>query len=270
MSNYQTLNLTLDGGTDGATTSRKVAIVTVNRPEKLNALNAQVIDELGRCFASLGEDREIGAVVLTGSGEKAFVAGADIKELAAQSPQQMLGTSTLGQRVFLSIERLGIPVIAAINGYALGGGLELAMGCPLRTASENAKLGLPEITLGILPGYAGTQRLVRLVGRAKALEMMLTGEPIGAAEAQRLGLVNQVFPAAELLPKTLELARKLATKAPLAVRAILRAVNEGTEQPLARGGALEAELFSELAGTQDTQEGLRAFLEKRPARFKGE
>lgn len=261
MSDYQTLNVTLDG---------KVAIVTVNRPEKLNALNAQVIDELGRCFAALAENREIGAIVLTGSGEKAFVAGADIKELAAQSPSQMLATSATGQRVFLSIERLGIPVIAAVNGYALGGGLELAMACTLRTASENAKLGLPEITLGILPGYAGTQRLVRLVGRGKALEMMLTGEPIGAQDALRLGLVNHVFPAAELQPKTLELARKLASRAPLAARAILRAVNEGTEQPLARGSQLEAELFSELAGTQDTQEGLRAFLEKRQAQFKGQ
>lgn len=247
-----------------------VAVVTIHRPEKLNALNASVIAQLHRAFLALKHDPETRAVVLTGAGEKAFVAGADIKELAAQSPASMLETSTSGQQAFLEIERLGKPVIAAINGYALGGGLEVAMSCTFRTASESAKLGLPEVTLGILPGYAGTQRLVRLVGKGKAMEMMLTGDPINAQEAFRLGLVNHVFPAAELLPSTLAIAQKLASRAPLAVAAILEAGNAALDRSLQDGGRLESELFCRLAATKDTQEGLRAFLEKRPAVFKGE
>lgn len=247
-----------------------VAIVTISRPEKLNALNAAVIGQLHRAFLLLKHDPESRAVVLTGAGEKAFVAGADIKELAAQTPAQMLATSTHGQQAFLEIERLGKPVIAAINGYALGGGLEVAMSCTFRTASDNAKLGLPEVTLGILPGYAGTQRLVRLVGKGKAMELMLTGDPISAAEAHRLGLVNHVFPATELLEKTIVIAEKLAARAPLAIAAILEAGNAALDHSLADGGRLESELFCRLAATQDTQEGLRAFLEKRPAVFKGE
>jgi enoyl-CoA hydratase len=247
-----------------------VAVLSIHRPEKLNALNAAVIAQLHRAFLKLKHDAAARAIVLTGAGEKAFVAGADIKELAAQSPAEMLRTSAEGQQAFLEIERLGKPVIAAINGYALGGGLELAMSCTFRTAAENAKVGLPEVTLGILPGYAGTQRLVRLVGKGKALEMMLSGDAISASEAHRLGLVNHVFPAAELLPKTLEIAQKLATRAPLAIAAILEAGNAALDRSLQDGGRLESELFCRLAATSDTQEGLRAFLEKRPAQFKGE
>ncbi len=255
------LKIEIDGG---------VAVVTVNRPDKLNALNAAVIDQLGRCFAALKDDAAVRAVVLTGAGEKAFVAGADIKELAAQDPNQMLATSQQGQRVFASIESLGKPVLAAINGFALGGGLELAMACTMRMASETAKLGLPEVTLGILPGYAGTQRLVRLVGKGKAIEMMLVGEPIVAAEAHRLGLVNHVYSQSDLLAKTREIAQKLSQRAPLAVAAILEAGNAAIDNTLADGSMLESELFCRLAATKDTQEGLRAFIEKRPARFQGQ
>jgi enoyl-CoA hydratase len=254
------LQVAVDGG---------VARVTINRPDKLNALNGEVMAALDGAFAEFGADAAVRAIVLTGAGEKAFVAGADIKELSSLSPLECGAIAARGQQVFARIERLGKPVIAAINGFALGGGLEMALACTFRTASTKARLGLPEITLGILPGYGGTQRLPRVVGRGRALEMMLTGEPIDAQEAFRIGLVNRVFEPEQLLPETLKIAAKLAKQAPVAARSILQAVNDGNDQPLAAGLALEAALFGQLASSADTKEGLQAFVEKRAARFVG-
>ncbi len=246
-----------------------VALVTVNRPEKLNALNTALVRQLGECFAALKRDAAVRVVVLTGAGEKAFVAGADIAELSALAPIDGGRTSAAGQATFTAIERLGKPVIAAINGYALGGGLELAMACTLRTAAKTAKLGLPEITLGIIPGYGGTQRLPRLVGLGRANELMLRGAPISADEAWRIGLVNHVFEPAELLPKTLELAKDLATRAPIATRFILDAANSGGDLGLDQGQAHEAALFGWIMSTADTKEGLKAFVEKRKPQWRG-
>lgn len=251
-------------------TADRIATLTIHRPEKLNALNGAVIEQLHGAFERLRADAAVGCVVVQGAGDKAFVAGADIRELAMKSPAEMQTASARGQQVFLAIEQLGKPVIASIQGFALGGGLELAMACHLRIASNKAKLGLPEITLGILPGYGGTQRLVRLAGKAKAIEMMLTGEPIAAEEALRVGLVHQVCEPEQLAAKTRELAEKLASRAPIAVRFILQAVNEGADQPLPQGLALEAELFGTIAATADTKEGLKAFLEKRKPAFRGQ
>lgn len=247
-----------------------VAVVTISRPEKLNALNADVMKALDECVASLKDDAGTRCVVLTGAGEKAFVAGADIGELAAKSSLQAEKVAADGQKIFLSIERLGKPVIAAINGFALGGGMELALACTFRTASKNAKLGLPEITLGIIPGYGGTQRLPRLVGRGQALEMILTGGMMDASEAHRIGLVNHVYEPEDLLEETLSIARKLAAQAPISTRFILEAVNRGTDLSLSDGCALEATLFGLIASSSDTKEGLTAFLEKRKAEFTGE
>src|SRR5688572_14572385 len=202
-----------------------VATITVNRPKVLNALNAGTLDELRRVILALKHDDGVRVVVLTGAGEKSFVAGADINELAVQTPVGGREHARSGQRVLDQIEQMGKPVIAAINGYAFGGGCELAMACTLRVASETAKLGQPEINLGLIPGYAGTQRLTRLVGRGVALEILLTGDAIGAAEAHRIGLVNRVVPAAELMAEAKKLAQQLATKAPVASRFIIDAVN---------------------------------------------
>jgi len=246
-----------------------VARVTVNRPDKLNALNADVIGALDATFGEFQADDAVRAVVLTGAGEKAFVAGADIGELAELSPLEAGEISAVGQGVFARIERLGKPVIAAINGFALGGGLELALACTFRTASTNARMGLPEINLGIIPGYGGTQRLPRFVGKGRALQIMLTGDPIDATEAHRIGLVNHVFEPGELLPATMTLAAKLAAKAPVATRFILDAVHDGNDQPLDAGAAFEASLFGMIASTHDTKEGLKAFLEKRKPDFRG-
>jgi enoyl-CoA hydratase len=209
------------------------------------------------------------AVVLTGAGDKAFVAGADIGELAEETPVAGRDRALRGQHVLDLIERLGKPVIAAINGVALGGGCELAMACTLRLAADTARLGQPEINLGLMPGYAGTQRLPRLVGKGRALELLLTGEPIGAEEAWRIGLVNRVVPAAELRAEAVRLAHALAAKAPVAMRFILDAVHRGLELPLAEAQALEATLFGLVATTEDMREGTRAFLEKRRAVFTG-
>ena len=252
-------------GVDGA-----VAVVIIDRQDKLNALNGAVMCELAEAFERLKEDDDVRAVVLTGAGSKAFVAGADIGELEKNSPLEGAQTSAFGQLVFQRIERLGKPVIAAINGFALGGGLELAMACTFRTASEKARVGLPEITLGIIPGYGGTQRLPRLVGRGRALEMMLTGDMIDAAEAHRIGLVNHVFAPDALLDETRAIAAKLADRAPIATRFILEAVDRGTEQPLDDAQRAEATMFGLIASTRDTREGLRAFLEKRKPDFQGE
>ncbi len=246
-----------------------IGYVTVNRPQKLNALNRQVMEDLHSCFLTLQKDDEVRAVIITGAGDKAFVAGADINELAAQTPVEGKETSTRGQKTLDLIENLGKPVIAAINGYALGGGCELALACTLRIAAESARLGQPEVKLGIIPGYAGTQRLPRLVGKGRALEMILTGEPVTAQDAYRLGLVNQVVPAQELMPAAEKLAQKILANAPLAVQFALEAVNHGMEMPEAEGQFLEATLFGLCCTTADMKEGTRAFLEKRPAIFVG-
>jgi enoyl-CoA hydratase/carnithine racemase len=246
-----------------------IGYVTVNRPEKLNALNQKTMDELRECFEGIERDDEVRAVILTGAGEKAFVGGADINELAVQTPVEGKETSVRGQKILDLIEHLGKPVIAAINGYALGGGCELALACTIRIASENARLGQPEVKLGIIPGYAGTQRLPRLIGKGRALEMVLSGDPISAAEAYRIGLVNQVVPAQDLIATAEKLAQKILANAPLAVKFALEAVNHGLEMTEAEGQFLEANLFGLCCTTADMKEGTRAFLEKRTARFTG-
>jgi enoyl-CoA hydratase len=246
-----------------------VAIVTINRPKVLNALNAKTLDELRRAALDLRSDDTVRAIVLTGAGEKSFVAGADINELAVQTPTGGREHALTGQHVFDLVENLGKPVIAAINGYALGGGCELAMACTLRLAADTARLGQPEINLGLIPGYAGTQRLSRLVGKGRALELILTGAPITALEAERIGLVNRVLPAADLLPEAKKLAQQLATNAPVASRYIINAVNKGMEMPFAEACVFEATLFGLVASTDDMKEGTAAFLEKRKPEFKG-
>jgi enoyl-CoA hydratase/carnithine racemase len=246
-----------------------VAILTVNRPKVLNALNTQTLDELRRAILDLKHDAAVRAVILTGAGEKSFIAGADINELATQTPTTGREHAIAGQHVLDLVEHLGKPVIAAINGYALGGGCELAMACTIRIASDTAKLGQPEINLGLIPGYAGTQRLTRIVGRGRALELLLTGEPISAQEAHRLGLVNRVVAAADLMVEAKKLAATLASKAPVAVRYILEAVHKGVEMPFAQAQIFEATLFGLVASTEDMREGTTAFLEKRKADFKG-
>lgn len=246
------------------------ALVTVNRPQVLNALNASTLDELGRVMRELGDDPAVRAVIVTGAGEKAFVAGADISELADLPPARAQEHARMGQRVFDLIENLGKPVIAAINGFALGGGCELAMACTLRLAASTARLGQPEVNLGIPPGFAGTQRLARLVGKGVALEMLLTGRHITADEAHRIGLVNRVVAPGDLLTEARALATELAGKAPLAARFILDAVNRGTDVSFEQGAFLEASLFGLAFSTADMREGTRAFLDKRKPAFKGE
>jgi enoyl-CoA hydratase len=245
------------------------AIVTISRAKVLNALNTRTLDELGRAILEIKQDESVRVVILTGAGERSFVAGADINELAVQTPTSGREHALAGQRVFDLIENLGKPVIAAINGFALGGGCELAMACTLRLAADSARLGQPEIALGLIPGYAGTQRLPRLVGKGKAMEMILTGAPIAADEAQRIGLVNRVVPAAELMAEARKLAGQLAKSAPIAMRYIINAVNQGVEMPFAEACQYEATLFGLVASTQDMKEGTAAFLEKRSAVFKG-
>ena len=246
-----------------------VALVTVNRPAKMNALNALTIAELGHAMAGLGADEAVRAVVLTGAGEKAFVAGADIDELAAQTPMQGKDHAAAGQRVFAAIENLGKPVVAALNGFTLGGGCELAMACTMRIAADTARLGQPEVNLGLTPGFAGSQRLPRLVGRGIALELLLTGDMISATRAYEIGLVNKVVPAGDLRAEAMKLAVTLASKAPVAVRYILEAVHHGAEMPLADAQHLEATLFGLISSTDDMKEGTRAFLEKRKADWTG-
>ena len=246
-----------------------VAVVTINRPNVLNALNSQTVDELRRVMLELQRDEEVRAIVLTGAGEKSFVAGADINELAVQTPTGGREHALAGQHVFDVIENLGKPVIAAINGFALGGGCELAMACTLRIAADSARIGQPEINLGLIPGYAGTQRLPRLVGKGKAMEMILTGAPIGADEALRIGLVNRVVPAANLMTEARSLAAQLAASAPVAIRYIINAVNKGMEMAFAEACQYEATLFGLVASTDDMREGTKAFLEKRKPQFKG-
>jgi enoyl-CoA hydratase len=246
-----------------------VAVVTINRPKVLNALNTQTLDELRRVVLALKHDDGVRAVVMTGAGEKSFVAGADINELSVQSPTGGREHALRGQHVLDLIENMGKPVIAALNGYALGGGCELAMACTIRLAADSARLGQPEINLGIIPGYAGTQRLSRLVGRGRALELLLTGDQITAQEAHRLGLVNRVVPAADLMTEARKLAAALAARAPVAMRYIIDAVNKGLQMSFAEAQVYEATLFGLVASTDDMREGTRAFLEKRKAEFKG-
>ncbi|MBI4913074.1 MAG: enoyl-CoA hydratase/isomerase family protein [Acidobacteria bacterium] len=246
-----------------------IAWVTLNRPEKLNALNAEVLKELELAFASLEHDDAVGVVVLTGAGEKAFVAGADIAELAKLDTAAARRLALAGQAVFERIASLPKPVIAAVNGFALGGGCELALACHVRVASDNARFGLPEVSLGLIPGYGGTQRLPRLVGQGVALDMILSGEMVPAAEALRMGLVSRVFPQAELLAGAEKVARTMLSRGPLALRSALDAVSQGLEMPLEKGLLFEAALFGLLAATQDMKEGTAAFVEKRPARFQG-
>jgi enoyl-CoA hydratase/carnithine racemase len=246
-----------------------VATVTINRPAVLNALNTQTLDELRRAMLDLKQDEGVRVVVLTGAGPKSFVAGADINELAVQTPTSGREHALAGQQAFDLIETLGKPVIAAINGYALGGGCELAMACTLRIAADTAKLGQPEINLGLIPGYAGTQRLPRLVGKGKAMELILTGAPIAADEALRIGLVNRVVPAADLLNDARALAAQLAKNAPIAMRYIINAINAGMEIPFGEACQYEATLFGLVASTDDMREGTAAFLGKRKPEFKG-
>jgi enoyl-CoA hydratase len=246
-----------------------VAMTTINRPDKLNALNATVIAELGDVAGRLESDAAIRGMILTGAGSKAFVAGADIGEIAAQGPVDGKERSLAGQRVFRRLERCGKPVIAAVNGFALGGGCELAMACHLRIAGEQAKFGQPEVKLGIGPGYGATARLPRLVGRGRALELLLTGQMIDAQDAWRIGLVNRVVPADRLMTESEQVLRAILENGPLAVRACLEAVDAGLDAGLDEALLLEANLFGLLSGTADMREGTAAFLEKRKADFKG-
>lgn len=256
-------NIRLETDQDG------IALVIVNRPEKLNALNRDTMAELSDAFTRAREEAAIRAVIVTGAGEKAFVAGADIKELAALSAVEARGFALRGQAIFRALETLPKPTVAAVNGFALGGGLELAMSCAIRVASPNAKFGQPEVKLGVVPGYGGTQRLPRLVGRGRAIDMLITGEPIDAAEAYRIGLVNYVTPLEELLPFCRSWAHKVLANGPKAVALALEAVDVGLDCGLEEGLRFEGAAFGITAATEDRVEGTRAFLEKRKAAFAG-
>ena len=246
----------------------RVATLTINRPDKLNALNAATIGELGNAIDEIRTRDDIAGAILTGAG-RAFVAGADISELAAQTPMQAKQRALRGQRVFRQFETSPKPVVAAVNGFALGGGCELAMSCHVRIGSDTAKFGQPEVKLGICPGYGGTQRLPRLVGMGRALQLLMTGEIIDAAEAYRIGLVNRVVPGTDLLASADALVRQMLANAPLALASCIETVVRGTEIPLDDALNLEANHFALLAGSQDMAEGARAFLEKRPPVFAG-
>ncbi len=258
---YQTLLTELQEGT---------LVITINRPEKMNALNKEVIEELGKAMDAAIADKAVSTIILTGAGEKAFVAGADISEFTAL---EAAGGAALAQKgqdlVFDKIENSPKPVIAAVNGFSLGGGCELAMACHFRVASENAKFGQPEVNLGLIPGYGGTQRLTQLIGKGKTMELMMTGDMIGAAEAKERGLVNHIFPIADLLVEAKKIAQKIQTKAPLAIAAVIACVNEAAMAE-SNGFNNEIDRFGKLFATLDMKEGVNAFLEKRKAIFKGE
>jgi enoyl-CoA hydratase len=246
-----------------------IAYVTLNRPKVLNALNRRTWEDLREAFEDAREDSAIRGVILTGAGDKAFIAGADIGELSKVTAVEAEESSTFGQGVLNLIENLGKPVVAAINGFALGGGCETAMACTIRVATENAKFGQPEVKLGVLPGGGGTQRLPRLVGKGRALQLILSGEMISAQEAYRIGLVNEVVPAADLITRAEAILKQIFANAPIAVRYSLEAVNKGLETSQAEGFALEASFFGLCAATQDKQEGTQAFLQKRAPQFQG-
>ncbi|HEX8244417.1 MAG TPA: enoyl-CoA hydratase-related protein [Longimicrobium sp.] len=255
-------NLTLD-------VQDRIAVLSVNRPDKLNALNEQTIRELGQAFDEITGRDDVGGVILTGVGEKAFVAGADIAELVRMGPVDGIEVSRLGQQVFRRIELSRKPVIAAVNGFALGGGCELALACHLRIASENAQFGLPEVKLGIIPGYGGTLRLPRIVGKGRALELMLTAQFVKADEAYRIGLANKVVPHAELMDTARKTMATILANGPIAVGLAIECATRGMEMSVDDGLALESNLFGLLAATNDMREGMRAFLEKRKAEFTG-
>ncbi len=246
-------------------TYNKVALITINRPKSLNALNASVITELSNAVKHFAQDKDVRAIIITGSGEKSFVAGADIKEFSDFGKEQAEALAKNGQEIlFDTIENLSKPVIAAINGFALGGGLELAMACHIRYASENAKLGLPEVTLGLIPGYGGTQRLPKLVGKGLANEMIFSAKMISAKKAQEIGLVNEVFPSEELIEKTKELAHLISRNSPEAISKAIKAINLSDTE---NGFEIEIRSFGELFETKDKKEGVNAFLEKRKPNF---
>jgi enoyl-CoA hydratase len=260
MPDYQNLLLDVRDG---------IATLTVNRPDKLNALNRATLVEMGEAVREVRERAEVRGAIVTGSGAKAFAAGADIAELARMGPVDGVEVSRLGQRVFREIELSRKPVIAAVNGFALGGGCELALACHLRIAADNARFGLPEVKLGIIPGYGGTLRLPRIVGKGRALEMILTGEMIDAQEAHRIGLANRVVPQAELLDQARALLQAILANGPVALGLAIECATRGLEMDLDDGLALESNLFGLLAATEDMREGMTAFLEKRAAEFKG-
>lgn len=247
-----------------------VAVVTINRPAALNALNREVLDELAAVFAELKKNSDVACVVLTGSGSKAFVAGADITEMQALDAVSAEHFAKLGHTILNTIENFPKPVIAAVNGFALGGGCELAMACDIRIAAENARFGQPEVNLGVIPGFGGTLRLARLVGKGRAKELIFTGDMIDAQEAYRIGLANKVATAEELLAKARKMATKIASKGPVAVRLAKESVDNGLEMDLDRAGRFEAGLFGLCFATADQKEGMQAFLEKRPAKFTGQ
>jgi enoyl-CoA hydratase len=247
-----------------------VAVVTINRPAALNALNREVLDELAAAFAELKKNSDVACVVLTGSGSKAFVAGADITEMQALDAVSAEHFAKLGHTILNTIENFPKPVIAAVNGFALGGGCELAMACDIRIAAENARFGQPEVNLGVIPGFGGTLRLARLVGKGRAKELIFTGDMIDAQEAYRIGLANKVATAEELLAKARKMATKIASKGPVAVRLAKESVDNGLEMDLDRAGRFEAGLFGLCFATADQKEGMQAFLEKRPAKFTGQ
>jgi enoyl-CoA hydratase len=249
--------------------SEGIGWITINRPDKLNALNIETMGELKAAFEEMGNDREVKAVILTGTGEKAFVAGADISEFVNLDEEKGAHFARRGQEVMRSIENLSKPVIAAINGYALGGGTEIALACHIRLASENARMGQPEVKLGIIPGYGGSQRLSRLVGKGKAMELILSGKMIEAREACDIGLVNRVFPQPELLKEAEALAKEIIKNAPLALSCSIEAINKGLDQTLDQGLELEAQIFGRTCASQDFLEGAKAFLEKRKPNFQG-
>ena len=249
--------------------TKHVGTVTFNRPKVLNALNRQTMDELDALLTEVRNDPDIRVLILTGAGDRAFIAGADINELANLTPMTGPETSLHGQAVLRKLETLGKPSIAAINGFALGGGCELALACSIRLASRTAKFGQPEVKLGIIPGYGGSQRLARLCGKGVAHELCLSGEMISAEEAQRLGLVNHVYEPEELLKAAQSLAGKIAANGPIAVQLTMEAIERGLEMSLEQGLFLEAALFGRSCATQDMREGTRAFLEKRAAQFQG-
>ena len=257
---YDNLLVDIDGG---------IATVTINRPKVLNALSVETTRELGAAMDAVAADPAARAVIITGAGDRAFVAGADIGVLATYGPVEARDAAYLGQSTFDKVEECPKPVIAAINGFALGGGCELALACHIRLAADSAKIGVPEINLGVIPGHGGTQRLVRLLGKGRALELICTGDHISAEEAARIGLVNAVYPADELMQQARELAEKFASKPPVALRYALEAVNQGVNATLKEGQAIEAHLFGLCFSTEDQSEGMSAFLEKRKAEWKG-